>query len=52
MATLVGQQLGGEIVFDWRPDGLQCRITLPARRLQADPLPAPDVAPDTVPVSV
>ncbi|MEN0075616.1 MAG: PAS domain S-box protein [Paracraurococcus sp.] len=55
VTTLVGQQLGGEIVFDWRPDGLRCRITLPARRLQAEPGPglgaAPDAVPDMGPVS-
>lgn len=22
-------QLGGEVVFDWRPDGLQCRLSVP-----------------------
>ncbi|WP_128080080.1 PAS domain-containing protein [Roseicella frigidaeris] len=43
VATLVGQQLGGQITFDWQPEGMCCRITLPPWRLQAEP-PAPQPA--------
>lgn len=32
---LVGEQLGGELMMDWRPEGLACRMALPADTWQA-----------------
>lgn len=34
IAMLAGQ-LGGEVEFDWKPDGLRCWLRLPASRLRA-----------------
>jgi two-component sensor histidine kinase len=31
----VSDQLGGEIIRDWRPDGLAIRLAVPRRRLEA-----------------
>ena len=30
----VSDQLGGEIIRDWRPDGLAIRLAVPRRRLE------------------
>ncbi|GAB4355150.1 MAG: hypothetical protein Kow00114_05330 [Kiloniellaceae bacterium] len=40
----IRSQLGGEIAFDWAPDGLKCRLELPLKRSQARPLPAGEAA--------
>ncbi|WP_157033482.1 PAS domain-containing protein [Belnapia moabensis] len=46
-AVLRGQ-LGGTLALDWKPDGLECRIALPAARVLAGADPAP-VRPDPQP---
>ena len=42
----MGNQLGGAAVFDWRPEGLQCLLSLPMTlehgEALAKPLPAPE----------
>lgn len=33
IAGSIRQQLGGEVTFDWKPDGIVCRISVPFERL-------------------
>jgi hypothetical protein len=41
VTTTVERQLGGEVRFDWAPEGLRCLLTVPAvRLLQPQGLPA------------
>jgi PAS domain S-box-containing protein len=42
----IESQLGGRADFDWRPEGLVCRLSVPRsqRRFAADPAPVRDVA--------
>jgi two-component sensor histidine kinase/DNA-binding response OmpR family regulator len=30
MGAMIKQQIGGEVVMDWRPDGLHCALTIPS----------------------
>jgi two-component sensor histidine kinase/CheY-like chemotaxis protein len=42
----IESQLGGRAEFDWRPEGLVCRLSVPLsqRRFAAEPVPLRDVA--------
>lgn len=44
--TSVERQLGGEVRLDWDPQGLFCRIDVPAEELEAMLPPAPPEAPE------
>jgi PAS domain S-box-containing protein len=36
----IESQLGGKAEFDWRPEGLVCRLSVPPRQTASDPVPA------------
>ena len=45
LSKSIRSQLGGEIAFDWAPDGLKCHLELPLKRSQTHPQPAKQAAP-------
>ena len=48
MIASIESQLGGQAEFDWRPEGLVCRLTVPlsTRPLAADPVSLREIVVD------